>query len=87
MEFLLGVFTGIALCMAYGHYLNNQKKKEQERRAKEIVGNVKNILSFIDDEMARFKGFEKPISEQLKDAIARDDFEEAARLRDLMKKG
>ena len=85
MEFLLGVITGLTSAILYGHYLNNQRKKEQEKQVKDFIGGVNTFASIVD-EMARWKGFDKPLTQQLQDAIDREDFKEAARLRDLMNK-
>lgn len=72
MDFTLGILVGIVLCIAYGQYASNQAKKHQREQQK-----------------AMMDYFFKPrtdLQSALEDAIAREDFKEAARLRDLMNK-
>lgn len=75
MDFLLGILTGITICFAWGHYLNNQRKKEQKERADKWRSWFGEVIR--DPRSA---------SEQLQDAVDREDWEEAARLRDLINK-
>ena len=90
MDFLLGILIGVALCLVYGNYLLRQKKKEEIDKHNRAV--MKNVISAFD-EMSQWNGFVRkepenqlPLLRQLQDAVKRDDFEEAARLRDLINK-
>lgn len=73
MDFVLGILVGVALCMAYGQYATNQARKHQREQQREMMG--------------YFFGQPKGgLDELLAEAIAREDFKEAARLRDMIEK-
>jgi hypothetical protein len=100
MSFLLGLFTGIASMIALGIWLNEREKKRRGKKAVGIYINGKlvacsNPAPFEEERTAgipfHFTGLLDPdlptsLEDQLKSAIERDDFEEAARIRDLIKK-
>lgn len=79
MDFLLGILTGVALCLVYGNYLNIQRKKEQTKEVNRLVDAW--VRSF-----HRHQTPSTPLDQQLQDAIDREDYAAAARLRDLINK-
>ena len=93
MDFLLGILTGVALCLVYGNYLLRQRKKEEKKSPSpndldRVTGQIISTLRShgynaveVDDNF-----LSAHLKAKLNAAIARDDFEEAARLRDLINK-
>lgn len=79
MNFLLGIFTGFSIVYLWGYYLLERKKKEEERQTREDI-------RYYIDLLWGLSGAPLTLEQQLNNAIAREDFNEAARLRDLMNK-
>lgn len=73
MDFVLGILTGIALCLIYGQFLTERARKHQREQQKQMFD-------------ALFGAKPGDLEQQLSDALEREDFKEAARLRDLLNK-
>lgn len=93
MDFVLGILTGFGIALYIGHYYSQRdKKKSKKTTVKEGLG------IYIDGKFVAacgppvtYQGFRQSIpktnlEEQLSNALNREDFEEAARLRDLINK-
>lgn len=79
MDFLLGILTGVALCLVYGNYLLRQRKKSGVPKNMNPPPPPSNAFAFdINPSNPATK------EQLLWDAVLREDFEEAARLRDLI---
>lgn len=85
MDFVLGILTGIVLMIVYSQYLAAQQRKQQERAAKEAISAMRESFNILDG-ILRPRHHHNSLQQQLDDAIAREDFKEAARLRDLINK-
>ena len=87
MDFILGIFIGAFAMIALGAWLN-ERTKQQRAKADRIA--VHYLFKHLDAALAS-QGFrhggQSTLKEQLQAAIDRDDFEEAAKIRDLMNKG
>lgn len=93
MDFILGIFTGISIAILWVMYLNKQREKKRgavqakfddlQKRWEKFQAALINL-----PELAQIEKVieEQTLIHQLNNAIERDDFEEAARLRDLMNK-
>lgn len=73
IDFILGIFTGITLAILYGHFLHERARKHQREQQKQLFDYF-------------FGKRPSSLDQQLQDAISREDFKEAARIRDLMNK-
>lgn len=98
MDFILGIFTGISLTFSFAFYLRHKKQKEQEAMYKErekVFWNsfwagyrganlTKEDMQYINhsDELYR----KTSLTQRLEQAIESENFEEAARIRDLINK-
>jgi hypothetical protein len=83
--FISGLFTGMAVMLGLGHWLNEREKqkREQDKRQTAKVYWDAYWRSF----HATFtSGKTTELQEQLSLALAAEDYEEAARIRDLMNK-
>lgn len=74
MDFILGIFTGICLTILYGQFLTERARKHKREQQKQMF----------DYFFGKRPG---DLEQQLSDAIDREDFKEAARIRDLIQKG
>jgi hypothetical protein len=98
--FISGLFTGMAVMLGLAFWLNEREKKRKGKKAG-IYINGKLVaygnLAPFDEEKTAGIPFHctgvleadlptTSLEDQLKSAIEREDFKEAARLRDLMKK-
>jgi excinuclease UvrABC helicase subunit UvrB len=96
MDFILGILTGVVLCMAYGNYLLRQRKKEAGRSLDNLKKAWMDAAKITPEDMQYLyskppvfplsKAHAKDLDSQIQAAIQREDFEEAARLRDLINK-
>jgi len=90
MDFILGILTGIGIAIYAGHYLNNKAKKKQlelihEREKMYWTAYWNGVFghSIINPQYQT----STDLKEQLNAALEREDYTEAARIRDLMNKG
>lgn len=81
MDYILGILTGIGLALFAGYYLN---ERERKRRREEFKECQKVYWSAYWNGV--FGTSYASLEQRPQDAIARDDFEEAARIRDLINK-
>lgn len=75
MDFILGILTGVVLCIAYGHYATERARRHQREQQRQMF--------------EYFFGGKRPegdLEQQLAEAVKREDFKEAAWLRDLINK-
>lgn len=80
MDFILGILTGVALCLAYGNYLVRKQRQQIKKQQEQQVNTLVNAW-------LRSRHHQHPtLDKQLQDAIEREDFKEAARLRDIINK-
>lgn len=99
MDFILGIFTGFGLAFYLGYHLNQKERKRKEVAQKQHLESVKAIwlgfritpedLEYLNYSPPRYPlspAHAKDLNAQIQAAIQREDFEEAARLRDLINK-
>lgn len=93
MDFILGIFTGMFFMIALGAWISERDKKRREKEVDRLI-RIWHAQSTVNDTLNGPFGKEVKermntlrLSDQLQSAIDRDDFEEAARIRDLINKG
>lgn len=99
MDFVLGILTGIVSMLFLGVYLNERDKKRTEAARKQHLDTVKSMwsgfrispedLEYLNSSPPKYPlspAHAKGLNEQIQAAIQREDYETAARLRDLINK-
>lgn len=79
-DYLLGLLSGIAIMITYGHIVNMQQRRHQAKMQREYQERQQRIVETF------FRPPSQTLEDQLKAAIERDDYEEAARIRNLIAK-
>lgn len=82
MDFVLGILTGIVLMIVYSQWLSDRQYrrriKETERLTRAFHENMQNLRDTLFPPQS--------LEQRLKDALDREDYEEAERIRNLMNK-
>jgi hypothetical protein len=81
--FICGLFTGMATMIAFGMWLNHKEKRKREQ-AKHQTAKVYWDAYWRSFHATFTSGKATELEEQLVLAIKAEDYEEAARIRDLM---
>jgi hypothetical protein len=83
--FISGLFTGMAVMLGLGYWLNEREKKRKKESSQRAAVNY--FFKCMDNAIY-YQGYRGPttLEQQLQSAIEREDFKEAARIRDLMNK-
>lgn len=79
MDFILGILTGVALCLAYGNYLVRKQRQQIKQQREQQVNTLVNAW-------LRSLHNHPTLDKQLQDAIDREDYAAAARIRDIINK-
>jgi hypothetical protein len=86
MDFLFGILTGIGLTMVYALWLSNREKKKKKQA--QTMPTFKDLMDLMEsiDPINSVNPCNEVLQQRLKEAIASEDYEKAARIRDLIKK-